>query len=336
MKICFLTYDTRKPSTQYRVVQWVPHLQRRGWTVDVRVLPGGSAARYLDLLRLPRTDVLVIQKRLLPLPLLLWVRSRAQRLVYDYDDSVMLRQRPDANGDYGCRRRMRRFARTVRACDCVVAGNEELAACARDCGASNVEVIPTVPADLMAQPFDDAPAPETGSGNVVLGWIGTRSNLAYLEPLREVFLRLAARHPSMRIHIMADARPTGLEGAPVVFREWSRPGQEAALARFDIGIMPLPDNPWTRGKCGFKLLQYLAAAKPVVCSPVGVNARIVRNGVNGFAAGTPEEWETALETLIADGALRRRLGEEGRVFLRREYDPERWAQAWCRILSPGA
>jgi glycosyltransferase involved in cell wall biosynthesis len=204
-----------------------------------------------------------------------------------------------------------RFLRMARHADHVIAGNAYLADRARR-ATTHVSVIPTV-VDVDHYRGDG----EVGREPIV-GWMGTRINLMYLATLAEPLARLAARRPEMQVKIVTDGSVT-LPGVPLVVKQW-RPEEELVdLRSFRVGIMPMPDDPWTRGKCGVKLLQYMAAGVPAVCAPVGANAGIVQDGVNGFLARDDDEWITRIGELLTDPAHGRALGAAGRRTVEQRY-----------------
>jgi glycosyltransferase involved in cell wall biosynthesis len=194
----------------------------------------------------------------------------------------------------------------------VVAGNDYLAARARQAGADRVEIVPTV-VDLARYPI----RPSAGRDRLTVGWIGSPGTAVYLDAVKPVLQSLSETMPLKAIAI--GAREDQLSGSPFEPVEWSEASEVDALRTIDIGIMPLPDTPWERGKCGYKLIQYMALGKPVVASPVGVNARIVRNGVNGFLAATADDWHIALAELAGDAALRAAFGAAGRGDVEKGY-----------------
>jgi glycosyltransferase involved in cell wall biosynthesis len=280
-------------------------LERRGWSVRlVELARGGYAERLAHSIReLPGTDLLVLAK------IKLWpgeglvLHRQAARLALDFDDAIYLRQ-PKRLGHRPSRDPIRRlrFHGTCAACDLVTAGNPRLAEVAGRRG-RRVEVVPTTPPD---DPVAEAAlAGERPPATLV--WIGLDRNLLYLEPLRPVLARLAARHPDLRLRIVSDVWPDWPE-VPVERVAWSREAEGPALRGATLGLSPLADDPWTRGKCGFRLLQYMAAGLPAVASPVGTHLEAVVDGTTGLLARSPEEWEGAVERLLADPALRRRMG----------------------------
>ena len=163
---------------------------------------------------------------------------------------------------------------------------------------------------------DYPPAPPGGAAEAVIGWIGTRVNLMYLDTIRAALGRVGQGINRPRLKVVCDAFPD-MSGIEVEKKIWALKDEPGDARSFQIGIMPLPDDVWTRGKCGLKLLQYMAASVPVVCSPVGANCAIVENGVNGFHAVAESEWVDRLERLLANTELRARLGKAGRERLNR-------------------
>lgn len=171
-----------------------------------------------------------------------------------------------------------------------------------------------VPVTTITGPVDTRrylSSPRAARATVGLGWIGSATTLAYLDLIREPLSRLGARFPGARLCVIG-APGYGVADLSVKARPWALDREMADLQGFDIGLMPIPDDPWTRGKGGYKLLQDMATAIPVVTSPVVVNREVVRHGVDGYWAETPEQWEERLARLIADRALRERLGHQGR------------------------
>jgi glycosyltransferase involved in cell wall biosynthesis len=193
----------------------------------------------------------------------------------------------------------------------VMAGNEFLANRARR-QARWVEVVPTVVDTDRYLPG----ARETRDG-FTIGWIGSPSTATYLRPLAEPLRRICAEGDA-RV-LLVGAGKTSLPDVRAEHREWSEATEVEDIREFDVGIMPLPDTSWARGKCGFKLIQCMACGIPVVASPVGVNADLVDHGVNGFLAATPADWIAALGRLRDDPALRRQMGDAGRTKIEHHY-----------------
>lgn len=335
MKALLLTkYDTLGASSRLRTLQYVPAMRAAGW--DVRVEPllpdeyvralyerrptRPIAARALlrrlrTVLAGGRTDLVWIEKETWPwLPDLFerLLTPRGTRVVVDYDDAIFHLYDLHRNG--AVRALLgRKIDAVMRRADLVLAGNDYLAARARAAGARAIEIVPTV-IDLARY---EAP-PAGARGDVpVIGWVGSPDTVRFLAPTFDVFNRLVRlRHVRC---VAVGARPDQLVGSPFEAVPWTEATEVAELAAFDIGVMPLQDTPWQRGKCGYKLIQYMGCRLPVVASPVGVNTTIIEEGSTGLLATTHDEWLAALVRLLDDPALRRRFGAAGRSRVEQHY-----------------
>lgn len=325
-RILFLLEGRDTPSSRLRVLNYLPYLNRECYEWEAWPIPNSVFSRPSLFAAAARADLVFVQKKLFrpwELPFLGGLRP----MIYDFDDMVMLpgRDRYDP-GRAETGPRGRRFKRTLARARVIVAGSgylRTLTGAAMD----RTVVIPT-PVATEAQPVKEVC--ET-SKELVLGWIGTKGNLRYLEALTGVLRRLADRH-AITLKIVCDdfIEP---EGVPTIKKPWRLEDEAADLIGFDIGLMPLTDDPWARGKCGFKLLQYMAAGLPTVASPVGVNTEIVQDGVNGFLALTEGEWEDRLDRLLNSAALRREMGAAGRRTVENGYDLRRRAEDFSRVLD---
>jgi glycosyltransferase involved in cell wall biosynthesis len=321
MKAAFLVRGRDQASVRFRVLQYLPHLRRLGVDADVADLADSLPERVRALRAAARSDVVVVHRAFLsPLERLVLGRSG---WVFDFDDALMFRDSNRARQHSW--QRAARLGTMVRGARRVIAGNEYLAEWTR---ARNprVEVLPTV-VDLDAYPAEPPPAPDPP----VIGWIGTRPNLPYLDRVLPALRRVTrGRHPP-RVVVVADAFPTATDGR-IEHRPWRLDREARDVASFSVGIMPLSDDPWTRGKCGLKVLQYFASWVPAVCSPVGVNPEIVRHGESGFLASTEDEWVEAIEALIGDERLRRRCGDGGRRTVEERYSLPAAAERLVALL----
>ncbi|WP_197076455.1 glycosyltransferase family 4 protein [Luteimonas sp. FCS-9] len=277
-----------------------------------RAPPGAVLRGYRDRLRAVRTraryDLVWVEKEAWPwLPDIVerTLSDGRRRLVVDFDDAVFHRydrhRNPLVRAALG-----HKLDRLMARADLVTAGNAYLAERARAAGSRQVAWLPTV-IDLDRYP---PPAPRRTRGPVVIGWMGSPSTAGYLHTVADAFSPLRA---AGRIRCVAvGARPDQVQGTPFEAVPWSEASEVAALHGFDIGIMPLAQTAWELGKCGYKLIQYMACGLPVVASPVGANAQLVRDGENGLLATGLDDWATALRTLVDDPALRTRMGASGR------------------------
>lgn len=290
----------------------------------VRTLYGGRgryadalsaySRRITEMLRRSRYDALWIEKEALPwLPALIEFALLPRHLpfILDYDDAVF--HRYDMHSSPIVRWALgRKLDRLMARAALVVAGNDYLADRARLTGVGRIAIVPTVVDLERYQPaFSPHPGPLT------IGWIGSPTTVRYLERIKTVINGLV-RAPSIRA-LAIGARPEQLAGSAFEAVPWSEETEVADLRALDIGIMPLDDSPWERGKCGYKLIQYMAVGIPVVASPVGVNQKIVTHGENGFLADTESDWRDALASLLADGSLRRKMGAAGREKVEKDY-----------------
>ena len=360
----FTTGGDSEPSSRVRVYQYLPGLRRAGVACTVWPLAGRrylelgygmrrppaalraawvgghfawrSARRLGQLLAARRHDVLVVQKETFPFGLERLISSLRIPVVYDFDDAIYAASAlPDGRG-----RRLRaaaeRVLRRERALPAllararlVVAGSPVLAEYAAQ-HAREVEVIPTVvDSDAYGR------APLRREGTLTIGWIGAPPNLVYLEPLRPVFQELARRF-DVRLRLVGPSAfdCPGVRVECTGWRHYASVADEVAdLHGFDVGIMPLPDTGFAAGKCALKAIQSMACGVPVVVSPVGVNAEVVRDGVCGFLADTPETWTARLAQLLADPNLRARMGAAGRARAEARYSLRATLPRWLDVLE---
>lgn len=274
-----------------------------GIEAEVVVLPKGILSRWRLFRRAGSFDGVFLHKKRLNFFDAFFLRMFSRKIIYDFDDAIMY---DDKRPGRGSSKRLMDFARTAKLADVVVAGNKYLAEHALKYN-SNVEVLATG-LDVGAYDID---AERVDGGKVRLVWIGSKSTLMYLEGLREVLEEIGRRYDNVVLRIICDAF-LDLENMEVEKVDWALESQSRQLRESDIGLAPLTDDNFTRGKCGFKILQYMAASLPVVASPVGVNGDLINDEAAGLTAETPEEWIAALNKLIADKDIRGRMGKTGR------------------------
>lgn len=326
-------HHPRAASSRLRTYQYIPYLEAMGWSVRashffdeayLRSLyrsggrrAGDVARAYLRrvraLLSLRQASVVWVEKEVFPfLPGLaesLLARSGVPYVV-DYDDATFhtydLHRHAVVRALLG-----NKLDPLLRGAQAVTVGNAYLQSYARTHGAREVVKIPTV-VDIDRYSLRDEPPDQ----ELRIGWIGTPKTAKYLEQLY-LPLRMAARNRRLRL-VTIGAPALGDVGFPVEQHEWSSESETGLLASLHMGVMPLPDEPWERGKCGYKLIQYMACGRPVIASPVGVNTEIVTPAV-GLLVRTEAEWLSAIERLAADPVLRARLGSNGRRRVEAEY-----------------
>jgi len=322
-RLLFLAYGIEAASCRFRVLQYLPFLDRCGIQTVVADLHGSLRQRWWALWVARHCDAVCVHRAFLSAPEIRWLQRCGRGYVFDFDDAIMFRD--STQGRLVSRQRWRRFRRTAAGARLAVAGNAYLAAQARRAGAA-VTVIPT-PVDVDTY----AGATRGTADGPVVGWIGTAANFVYLRSVVPALQALSARHPDVVLKVVAD-RDFEAGGVRVVNKRWSLAEEASDLGSFDVGIMPLVDDAWTRGKCAVKILQYFAAGLPVVCSAVGMNREIVQHGRSGYFAETPEEWAARLEELLVDAARRRAFGATGRGLVVRAYSLEAIAPAFVEAL----
>lgn len=334
MRILVLTrYGTLGSSTRYRFYQYFPFLRAAGH--ELNWLPffpndhvcGLSTGRRGSLLAIVSSfvrrvcallcdhsaDVIWLEKEVLPwLPF--WLESALLRAkvpyVVDYDDATF--HRYDMHSSPLIRRLLgRKIDHVMQRSAASIVGNEYLASRAYAAGARSVYVVPTV-VDLNRYP----PAPLPPDTVFTIGWIGSPSTARYIQGVAPALRAVCAAGCSR--FLVVGAGPIHLHGVPAEIRTWQEATEGADLRDMHVGIMPLTDGPWERGKCGLKIVQYMASCRPVVVSPVGFNRELVMHGENGFQASSNDEWIEALQTLRSDRHLCLRMGAAGRALVERK------------------
>jgi glycosyltransferase involved in cell wall biosynthesis len=329
MKALALVEARNHVCCRYRVRAFAETLAGAEWSLAIEPLATSLLHRIFQFGQAGEFDAVILQRKLLPGWQLHQLRKRSRRLIFDFDDAVLYRDSYDRRGPHH-RRRADRFERTVQVADVVIAGNSFLADCALKAGAppSKIRVIPTcIDTDLLTP----APASLRGQG-LDLIWIGSASTLAGLAQQRPLWERIGREVPGTRLRMVCD-QFLRFDALPVVDIPWSEPNEGVDLATADVGISWVPDDLWSRGKCGLKVLQYQAAGLPVVANPVGVHPEMIRSGVDGFLVSTAEEWVEAIRLLAGDPDLRRQMGRLGRASLEEKYSVNSWAPAFLDAIE---
>lgn len=271
--------------------------------------------RIFTLVTSRKYDLIFIEKELLPaIPYNL--ESLLIRFdipyVLDYDDAIF--HDYDLSSNFWVRQLLgEKIDLLMKHSAMVIAGSPYLLSRAIEAGASKVEPLPTV-IDLNKYPIVN----QSNNDDIfTIGWIGSPTTTNYLKLLVPVFQNICANNQARIVAI--GAKDFQIEGVSFQIKKWSEETEADDLNQIDVGIMPLDDTPWSRGKCGFKLIQYMACSKPVIASPVGINKEIVEDGVNGFLASTHQEWIDALCKLRDDSELRKRMGQNGRKKVEEKY-----------------
>jgi glycosyltransferase involved in cell wall biosynthesis len=231
--------------------------------------------------------------------------------VVDFDDAIF--HNYDMSHWVWQRMLKNKIGTVMRHAALVTCGNEYLAQYARSAGAESVVILPTV-VDINRYPLK---RDHNTADKLIVGWIGTPATAKFLEPLMPVIAQLCQQFPIE--FVLIGLEPQRFVQPFIRCENWSEDTEADQIGQFDIGVMPLSDGPWEQGKCGYKLIQYMACAKPVVASPVGVNRKMVLHGENGFLATDHRGWGSALATLLASAELRQKMGQRGRILVENEY-----------------
>jgi glycosyltransferase involved in cell wall biosynthesis len=328
VRILGLYQDPEHVCFRYRLRAFRPFLEQAGHEVRFRGWPRWWLFDAGFHQEIEQADVVIVQRRLLSAWQLHRVRRAARVLIFDFDDAVFLRDSFARRGP-DCERRRRRFARMVQSADAVVAGNLFLREQAL--AWTLPERVWLVPTCLDLDEYPPA-AHSAGMPASQLVWIGSGSTLRGLERIRKWLDDVGQAATGLNLKVICD-RSLTLTHLPVTFCRWSEAAEARELAQCDIGISWLPPDLWSQGKCGLKVLQYMAAGLPVIANPVGVQAELVRHGETGFLVRSAEEWHAAVLRLAGDSRLRQRLGENGRSLVAREYHVTQGAAAWLDLLK---
>ncbi|MCX8110952.1 MAG: glycosyltransferase family 4 protein [Syntrophorhabdaceae bacterium] len=313
-KIVFLTHANPQG---YRIQQYFPYLEKRGFEIELITTKTGLL-KALPALR--SAHVIYVQRLLFDPIKLALLRSSAKRLVYDFDDAVMFGSRGESST------RARKFRNMVSKADLVLAGNHFLLEEAKKHRKEGVFYVPTV-VDTNDYPVKT----HREVMPVTAGWIGSTSTLKYLDRIKAIISDSRQAISGVVFKVIADKAPD-MEG-DVIFERWTKEKEKEALLSLDMGIMPLSDDVWSKGKCGLKLIQYMAAGLPSVTHPVGVAEQMIEDGVNGFLRSDIKGWRSAIEELSKDASLRKKMGMAAREVAEYRYSLHVWGPRVSEIID---
>jgi len=348
-------FPEQAAGTRFRITHYVPYLEANGFEVTVdpfftasffRLLYqkrhylqkalrfGGLAVRRLAAVtRAGRYDLIFIYREAFPVgpPFVeRHLASRGSRIVLDFDDAIYLSNTSEANRFAASLKYVQKASTLVRLSTHVIVGNEYLARYARMHNPA-VTVIPTCVDTTRFVPRS-GPRP---AGPPIVGWIGSPTTTPYLSGLSGVLRTARAQHPFV-LRVSGAEGPLAFDGVEIHDVPWSLDREVDLFNTCDIGVYPLTDDEWARGKCGFKAIQFMACGVPVVASPIGVNQDIIRDGINGFLAATPDEWVLKLGRLLAEPELRARFAEAGRRTVQERYSLQVHAPRFAETLRAAA
>ena len=342
MRILFLIpYPAgRAPSQRFRFEQYLDALTTHGYqyrlapflsvaTWNILYQPGQAAATALGILggfvrragllfAVPGYDYVFVHREAAPVgpPVFEWLIAKVlgKRIIYDFDDAIWLANTSEANkiaAGVKWHHKVGAICRWAYKNSC---GNTYLANYARQFNPNSVINPTTIDTVNLHNQVRDQAAP----GRLVIGWTGTHSTLKYLDKVVPVLARLEAEGLDFEFRVISN-QPPALPLRSLVFLPWCKDTEIADLLSFHVGLMPLEDDLWAKGKCAFKALQYMALGIPALVSPVGMNTEVVQHGQNGFVCATPAEWEASLRQLLADAGLRQHLGQAARATIEQRY-----------------
>lgn len=309
LQIAALTGGLNTASTRFRVRQYIEPLSQFGIRVTEHIPRWGEscglpspfkiAARIPALFQSRKADLIWLSRELVQ-GYATFERLLKRPRLLDVDDAIWLSPPLGRLGQPWIARGM----------DAVIVGNDYLA----DYYSRYCRTIFVVPTGIDTQRFTPKPAGTESEESFVIGWTGLRSNYKYLRLIEPVLRRFLEAHPNSRLLLISNApwKSNLISPERIEFHAWNPTNESRLLHQMTVGLMPLPDDPWTRGKCSFKMLQYMASGLPVIVSPVGMNRQVLEKGQVGLAAQTPDEWYEALETLYQSASLRQTMGQVGR------------------------
>jgi glycosyltransferase involved in cell wall biosynthesis len=326
------------PSQRFRFEQYIPDLEAQGYRIEVHpfydyktwrtLYTQGNAAkkawglvrsfgkRLVLLFKLRKADYLFIHREMAHVgpPLLEWLVAKVfrRKYIYDFDDAIWLPNYSETNARFHRLKAYWKVKYCIKWAAKVTAGNEYLASYARQFN-PNVQIIPTT---IDTENHHNVRTDHRRE-KPIIGWTGTHTTSQYLEDIIPVLKKLEEKYDFI-FRVISNEDPK-FDVKSFEFVKWTKETEISDLQQFTIGIMPLRHDIWSEGKCGFKGLQYMSLGIVAVMSPVGVNTSIVHDGVNGFLAETPQEWEERLAHLLTDAALRAEIGEAGRITIENQY-----------------
>lgn len=315
-------------SVRYRIEPLRRALEQARHRFDIVGLPASVLGRLGAFRQARHADVVIVQRSLLSTYELRVLRHYAKYLIYDVDDAVF--RRDSFYGKQRSPKMMARFRYLLQLADRVIVGNAFLAESAIRYHAHPDKVL-TIPTTLDVERYRPAEHQREGKG-IRLAWIGTFSTLRGVERERWLWETLGSALNGLELHVICDHFPQ-FDKILVEPIYWNQQTETEHLAASDIGLAWMPDDEWSRGKCGLKLLQYMAAGLPIVANPVGVHREMVQSEYNGYLLTTPQEWISAVRQLMSDAQLRRRLGTNGRTQVELFYSHQQMIELWKPVFS---
>ncbi len=342
----------RNPGQRFRFEQYLPHLQKAGVECVVANLLderddrifysyGNYAAKAALFLRTffrrmgharsaKRFDVVFVYREAFMTGTTIFekiIKQSGAKFIYDFDDAIWLPDVSEANKRLAFLKRPEKTNEIIAMSDLVLAGNDYLRDHALKFNA-NVAVVPTT-----VDTDEYRPRPRTPNDAVVIGWSGSPTTVPHFDQAQAVWTALKEKYGDKIVFRLIGDGNYRNERLNLQALAWTRERELETINSFDVGVMPLPDNPWTRGKCGLKGLTYMAFEKPTVMQNIGVNPQIVSDGENGFLAGNEREWVEKISALVESEELRLQLGKAGRQTVLQRYSVEAWKARYVEFFS---
>jgi len=353
MKILFIEpYPTEGPSSRYRVEQYLPYFKKEGMecilspfvsTEFYRILykkgfyfrkilffVQGTLKRFFDLFTAIKCDIIFIHLEAFPFgpPVFEWILSKmGKRIIYDLDDAIYMGIPSSANRFLRRLKCPSKISMILKVSSFVITCNNYLADYARKYNKNVIAIHTSVDTEEFK------PGAREERQDITIGWIGSHSTACYLERLKGVFLKLGSKYKFNLKIVGAGDRNIKIDGVNVMNMEWNLKDDIRQFQSLDIGIYPLPEDEWIRGKTGFKAIQYMSVGVPCVASDVGANRSIVKDGINGYLAKTDVEWVEKLSMLVNSPELRQRIGSAGRITAEKEFSVKANAPKYLEIIK---
>ena len=343
------------PSQRFRFEQYFGILEKNGFSTTVEsflpksaplivlgkgsivqktvVLLTGFLRRLCIIPKIPAFDFIFIHREASPIgpPIIEWIIAKVlkKKIIYDFDDAIWLTDRASEPKIISALKWRSKVQSVCKWASKVSCGNQFLRDFAATFNAHSIFLPTTIDTNYQHNP---ALFRKNFSQNIIIGWTGSHSTLKYLTEIQEVLQRIQVSFPHVELTIIADQKPD-LGPMSFQFIPWSEKSEVRELASFDIGIMPLPDDEWSKGKCGFKALQYMAMEIPVVASAVGANTQIIKHYDDGLLVSSREEWYASLVYLINSDVGRRELGKNGRAKVIKDYSVDSNAARFLSLFT---
>lgn len=251
-----------------------------------------------------------------------------KKIIYDFDDAIWINSVSDGNRRLAFLKSFSKYADIIKIADVVIAGNSYLASYAKQFN-KNVHVIPSC-VDLDIYTIEE----KKEKLNICIGWSGSETTIPHLLTLKSLLLELQNKYGNkIYFKVISSQQEFSIEGLSIKSVKWSKDNEVKELREFDIGIMPLLDDEWSKGKCSMKGIQYMGIAIPTVMSAVGMNCEVIQNGENGFLANNDLEWLMYLSMLIEDSMLRKQIGGAGRKTVEEKYSVQIWKEKWLQLIT---